>query len=125
MALQSKAFGGDDKLEAAAASDAGHIVQGARGEHVRKIQRALIALDGARIDPDGVYGAATAAAVLAYKRERNIISRLYQTQADNIVGKMTMEALDREMLQQERPAVITSETTRCDFQRPPGRKVAV
>jgi peptidoglycan hydrolase-like protein with peptidoglycan-binding domain len=125
MALQSHAFSGDDKLEAAAASDAGHIVQGARGEHVRKIQRALIALDGAKIDADGVYGAATAAALLAYKRKRNIINRSYQMQADNIVGKMTMEAFDKEMLQQEQSAVITTETTRCDFQRPPGRKISV
>src|SRR5262249_41293895 len=40
----------------------------------------------------------TAAAVLAYKRKRNIVNRTYQAQADNIVGKMTMAALDREMV---------------------------
>ena len=102
MALQSQLFRGDPKLEAAAVSDPAHIVPGATGEHVRKIQLALIQLDGAAIDPDGKYGPATVAAVLAYKRNRNIINRSYQTQADNIVGKMTMAAIDSEMLAKER-----------------------
>lgn len=101
MALQSQLFRGDPTLETAAASDPAHIVPGATGEHVRKIQLALIQLDGAAIDLDGKYGPATAAAVLAYKRKRNIINRTYQTQADNIVGKMTMASLDREMLAKE------------------------
>src|SRR5262245_17656831 len=105
MALQSQLFRGDAKLEAAAVSDPAHIVPGATGEHVRKIQLALIQLDGAAIDPDGKYGPATAAAVLAYKQKRNIINRTYQTQADNIVGKMTMTALDKEMSANEGPAV--------------------
>jgi peptidoglycan hydrolase-like protein with peptidoglycan-binding domain len=101
MALQSRLFRGDAKLEAAAVSDPAHIVLGAAGEHVRKIQVALIQLDGAAIDADGKYGPATANAVLAYKRKRNIINPAYQTQADNIVGKMTMAALDQEMLAKE------------------------
>jgi len=77
MALQSQLFRGDPQLEAAAVSDPAHIEPGARGEHVRKIQLALIQLDGADIDPDGQYGPATAAAVLAYKQKqkRNIINR--------------------------------------------------
>jgi hypothetical protein len=61
----------------------------------------LIRLDGAAIDPDGSYGPATAAAVLAYKQKRKIINFSYQTTADNIVGKMTMAALDKEMLAAE------------------------
>ena len=79
MSLQSQLFRGDAKLEAAAVSDPAHILQGANGDHVHKIQLALIQLDGAAIDPDGEYGPATAAAVLAYKRKRNIINRSYQT----------------------------------------------
>jgi peptidoglycan hydrolase-like protein with peptidoglycan-binding domain len=86
MVLQSRLFGDDRKLEAAAVSDPAHIVPGATGDHVRKIQLALIRLDGATIVPDGVYGSATAAAVLAYKQKRNIINRSYQTKADDIVG---------------------------------------
>jgi peptidoglycan hydrolase-like protein with peptidoglycan-binding domain len=59
MALQSQLFHGDSKLEAAAMSDPAHIVQGATGEHVPKIQLALIQLDGAALKPDGSYGPAT------------------------------------------------------------------
>jgi hypothetical protein len=43
------------------------------------------------------YGSSTANGVLNYKRKRGIINRTYQTQADNIVGKMTIAALDAEM----------------------------
>lgn len=103
MALQSKLFRGDTKLEAAAASDAAHIVQGAKGDHVRKIQEALIKLDGAGITADGEFGPGTAAAVLAYKRKRGIVNRAYQSQADGIVGKMTIAALDSELQAQPIP----------------------
>jgi peptidoglycan hydrolase-like protein with peptidoglycan-binding domain len=98
MTLQSQLFRGDPKLEAAAVSDAAHILPGATGPHVGKIQQALIQLDGAAIAQDSIYGPTTAAAVLAYKQKRNIVNRSYQTKADNIVGKMTIAALDREML---------------------------
>jgi peptidoglycan hydrolase-like protein with peptidoglycan-binding domain len=101
MALQSKLFRGDPKLEAAAVLDTAHITIGAWGEHVHKIQFALTVLDGVNIAQDGAYGAETAAAVLAYKQKRSIINRSYQTQADNIVGKMTMASLDTEMLKRE------------------------
>ncbi len=118
MALQSKLFAGDPKLEAAAVSDPAHITQGARGEHVRKIQVALARLDGAAIAGDGVYGPATAAAVLAYKRKRDIVNRSYQSQADDIVGKMTMAALDKEMVQFEREVRIESSSSYCEFTKP-------
>ncbi len=105
MGLQSQSFRNDPKLEAAAVSDAAHIMPGAVGGHVAKIQRALILLDKAAIDPAELpgagYGPSTAAAVLAFKQARNIINRSYQSQADNIVGRMTVAALDREMFQTE------------------------
>ncbi len=106
MALQSQLLRSDPKLEASAVSDPNHIIPGATGEHVRKIQIALIRLDGATIAPDGIYGPTTAAAVLAYKQKRNIINRSYQTKADNIVGKMTIAALDKEMLATELKPVL-------------------
>ena len=106
MSLQSQMFRGDPKLEAAAVSDPAHIVPGARGEHVRKIQLALIKLDGSTIEADGQYGPATATAVLTYKRKRNIVNRTYQTQADNVVGKMTVTALDEELLRLERATIV-------------------
>ena len=105
MKLQSTLFRGDPKLEAAATSDPAHLLVGSSGAHVGKIQTALALLDGAVIAPDEVqqasYGASTASAVLEYKRKRNIVNRSYQTQADAIVGKMTMASLDAEMVKQE------------------------
>jgi hypothetical protein len=88
-------------LKGAAVSDPAHITAGASGPHVAKIQQALNVLDGTAIVQDGKYGRATAAAVLAYKRKRNIINRSYETQADDIVGKMTIASLDREMFKKE------------------------
>jgi peptidoglycan hydrolase-like protein with peptidoglycan-binding domain len=103
MALRSPLFQGDAKLDAAAVSDPAHITPGARGDHVRKIQLALIQLDSANIDADGSYGPKTAAAVLAYKQKRGIINRSYQTQADNITGKMTLAAMDEELIRTAPP----------------------
>ena len=97
MGLSSQLFQSDPKLEAAAISDPAHIVPGDRGDHVRKIQMALIQLDGAKIATDGMYGPGTAAAVLAYKTKRGIINRAYQSQPDNIVGKMTIAVMDAEL----------------------------
>lgn len=109
MALQSQLFRGDPKLEAAAVSNSAHIVPGAVGEHVAKIQQALMRLDRAAIDSGELaaksYGQSTANAVLSYKIKRNIINRSYQTKADNIVGIMTMAALDREMQMRIDPIV--------------------
>jgi hypothetical protein len=101
MGLASELFRGDPKLEAAAVSDPAHIVPGATGPHVRKIQTALFLLDVAAIADDELrrtfYGPSTAGAVLAYKQKRKIVNRSYQTQADDIVGKMTIASLDNEM----------------------------
>src|SRR4051794_18972214 len=111
MALQSNLFRGDKLLEAAGNVDQAHITPGAKGAHVGKIQQALIALDDAKIAADEAYGPATAAAVLAYKTKRNIINLSRQTSPDNVVGKMTIAALDAEMLalegqQDDRPLII-------------------
>jgi hypothetical protein len=109
MTLQSNLLSGDRALEACSISDSAHVTKGAVGDHVSKIQAALIILDGARISPDELaatkYGLSTAAAVLSFKKKRNIINRSYQNQADDIVGKMTIAALDREMLSKQAPPV--------------------
>ena len=100
MALQSQLFRGDTRLESAATSDPAHITQGSVGEHVSKIQQALIRVDGAAISADGSYGAKTSAAVAAFKTKRRILN--FQGKIDNIVGKQTIAALDVEMLAKER-----------------------
>lgn len=108
MTLRSFIFAGQKRLEVCLRDDAGHVVRGAVGEHVRLIQTALIHLDGAAIDPaelkGGFYGPSTARAVLAFKTRRNIVNRSYQKSADDIVGKMTIAALDAEMLASQKPA---------------------
>jgi peptidoglycan hydrolase-like protein with peptidoglycan-binding domain len=98
MALLSILFRGDQQLEAAAVDDSAHITPGSHGTHVSKIQTALNRLDNANLEVDGHYGPLTANAVLAYKQKRNIINPSYQQFADNIVGRMTMVALDRELM---------------------------
>jgi hypothetical protein len=99
--LRSKLFQNDPALEACLVNDAAHITQGAVGDHVGKTQQALFTLDGLSIDAGELsaqsYGPSTAAAVLSFKRDRSIINRSYQTQADNIVGKMTIARMDDEL----------------------------
>jgi hypothetical protein len=71
----------------------------------RKSRQRFSALGSLSIDPRelsaSLYGKSTAGTVLLFKK-RNTINRSYQTQADNIVGKMTIAALDKEMLAKER-----------------------
>lgn len=101
MTLRSNLLAGNKRLQSCLVSDPAHVMLGDQGEHVRLIQVALILIDDAAIDQnelDGqVYGRSTASAVLAYKKERKIINPAYQNKADDIVGKMTIKALDDEM----------------------------
>jgi len=100
--LRSRLFRGDPALEACLVRDPAHVLPGAQGDHVGRIQSALAVLDQARIDQaewsTKKYGRSTASAVLAYKTKRRIINFSYQTQADDIVGKMTIAELDKEMV---------------------------
>lgn len=101
--LQSTVLGfkGDARLEACLHQDRAHIKPGDSGEHVVKIQRAVMILDLATIASTELvrkqYGPSTANAVLKYKRKRSIINFGYQTRADDIVGKMTIASLDHEL----------------------------
>jgi peptidoglycan hydrolase-like protein with peptidoglycan-binding domain len=92
-------------LEACLIRDDAHLTPGAHGDHVRLVQRALVLLGDKTIPAGeyvtGSYGPKTAAAVLEYKRRRSIINTSYQTQADNIVGKMTIAALDKELVSRQ------------------------
>lgn len=111
MNLQSNLLSGDPALEDCLVRDSAHVTIGALGGHVTKIHSALVLLDNSTIDiselHEGRYGPSTAAAVLAFKRKRQIINYSYQTQADAIVGKMTIAAMDRELLRLETLSVST------------------
>ena len=101
MALQSKLFRGDAKLEAAAVSNPDHIVPGDRGPHVAKIQEAINTLDDADLDVNGIYDPATAAAVANFKRHQEPPILNYEGKIDDIVGIKTTAALDAGMVVRE------------------------
>lgn len=110
MALRCRLFRGVPALEACLVDDTAHVTPGTSGEHVRLIQRALVMLGDKTITTAeyvaGLYGPLTAAAVLAYKKRRSIINYSYQSQPDDIVGKMTIAALDMDVLaRQDRPHI--------------------
>ncbi|QDU29073.1 hypothetical protein ETAA8_41800 [Anatilimnocola aggregata] len=110
MPLQSRLFKNDPRLAKCLVDDSAHVLLGATGRFVGNIQAALEILDHAEIEMTELqamkYGPSTAAAVLRYKQQRKIINYSYQTKADNIVGKMTIARLDRELVErdQQHPA---------------------
>ena len=105
MPLNSRLFRGDAALEACLTRDEAHLVPGSSGDAVSKIQTALLVIDDVSVAPGELqskhYGPSTAAAVLAYKTRRKIINTAYQKSADNIVGKMTIAAMDVDMVARE------------------------
>ena len=117
MPLNSRAFAADPKLEACLVNDSAHLTIGAQGEHVAKVQSAIIFLDGLDIDAAelraGRYGQSTAAAVLQFKTTRGIINPPYQQAPDNIVGKMTIKALDDELVAAQNAPVRVAALQMC------------
>lgn len=105
MALLSDLLNGAPRLEACLTDDSAHLMEGTVGSDVAKVQLALLVVDGLCVQPDEEraqrYGPSTAAAVLAFKTKRQIINYRYQTKPDNIVGKMTIAALDQELLRKQ------------------------
>ncbi len=112
MPLSSRLFHGVIALETCLTNDQAHVTPGAQGDHVRLIQRALIMLGDKTIPTTeyvaGLYGPRTAAAVLDYKKRRSIINASYQTTPDNIVGKMTIASLDRDVLAKQNIPLVSS-----------------
>ena len=100
--LVSHLFRADPLLQKCAVDNAAHVLRGHAGDHVGRIQLALLALDNARIARDeligSVFGASTATAVLSYKSSRGIINYSYQKHADDIVGIMTVARMDAELV---------------------------
>jgi hypothetical protein len=100
--LISRLFRDDPRLQACLVDDTAHLTPGTQGRPVAKVQMALLALDWLRIDSGEIrsqtYGPSTASAVLSFKTRRGIINYTYQRSADNIVGKMTIAAIDSEMV---------------------------
>jgi hypothetical protein len=105
MSLQSELLRDDPRLQSCLTHDASHLVKGTVGSCVARVQTALFVVDGLKIEREEIhsklYGSSTANAELAFKTRRKIINRKYQTKPDNIVGKMTIAALDKELLKKE------------------------
>jgi hypothetical protein len=103
--LVSKLFRSDPQLQACLVKDSAHVTPGAVGMHVSRIHSALFALENISAAPEELramrYGPSTAAAVLTFKKRRLIINYSYETQVDNIVGKMTIASMDAEMFEYE------------------------
>ncbi len=101
MPLKSKLFQNDNALEACSVKDTAQIALGASGEHVSKIHTALLILDDVSVDANELsamyFGPSTVVAVQNYKRRRRIVNFSNQLQSDNIVCKMTIAAMDREV----------------------------
>ena len=105
MPLVSQLFSGNQRLQECLTDDSAHVTPGSRGVHVALIQYAVLRLEGGQIEGreilEKLYGPSTAATVLAYKAQRKIVNTAYQKVADDIVGRMTIAALDREMAMAE------------------------
>src|SRR5437899_358950 len=98
MALRSELFKDDSRLQKCLVSDPAHVTRGDVGDHVSRIQIALLRLGWGEFDQKELssrtYGPTTAQQVLEFKRSFDIVNRSYQKTADNIVGKMTIAKLD-------------------------------
>ena len=110
MPLRSTTLKGSAALQACLVNDRAHVTQGAVGAHVGLIQKCLLVLEPSVISADEIrsrtYGRTTAASVLAYKKPRDIVNRSYQSQADNIVGKMTIARLDEDIAKVEQARTL-------------------
>jgi hypothetical protein len=102
---RSQLFSGNDRLRRCAFDNSAHVKLGDTGDHVSKIQEALVILDNALFTGTDVatqtYGQSTEDAVFDYKTARNIVNTSYQTAPDRIVGIMTIDRMDREMAAME------------------------
>lgn len=110
----------NSKLESCAVSNAGHIVPGTVGNHVRRIQIAINQLAKVFLAMDGIYGPKTAAAVVAFKEaQKPPLRQPGQSIADNIVGIRTIKALDDQMFDLENaPQPLTGFISQTPFGSP-------
>lgn len=104
--LTSLLLGTDNRLQSCLLDDNAHVTVGQRGVHVSRIHLALMMLGWRDYTPqeikDQLYGPATAKEILRIKTEHGIVARNRQNHADNIVGKMTISFLDRNITSLER-----------------------
>ena len=118
MPLKSNLLADDGRLQSCLVADSSHVKIGDQGDHVQLIQTALFILDDLSIDQielaTQTYAASTAQAVRDYKSARKIINHAYQNAVDDIVGKMTIQSLDDELVANQRdPAPFSPRVCKC------------
>jgi hypothetical protein len=100
--LEHPLFKDDSRLQNCLRFDKDHVQFGDVGDFVSKIQLALITIDNLSIDPEELKKTAflttTRDAVRKYKEKRKTINFAYERTVDPIVGKMTIEQLDNDLL---------------------------
>jgi hypothetical protein len=114
MPLRSDLFKDDAQLKAVLEKPSAHLivkVPPIRGIHVAKVQQALALLEPSSPVSEAEkiaqeYGRSTADAVLAYKKKRKIINSSYQRVPDDIVGTMTIQAMDDELVGKKAPRSV-------------------
>jgi hypothetical protein len=126
--LFSALFRGDLKLLDCLNNPMGHVVPDSQGDHVGKIQKALVALGAGLIDPmelmEKKYGRTTIAAVVAFKTKWRIINTAYEDTVDPIVGQWTIKRLDRqywlwvEQGQPSNPPILSGYVSMTDLGQP-------
>jgi hypothetical protein len=101
-ALEHPLFKDNTRLQSCLHHDKDHVQFGDVGDFVFAIQMALMTVDRLAIDPVEVqgrsFGDSTRKAVVKYKDKRKIINFSYEQGVDPIVGKMTIERLDDDLL---------------------------
>jgi len=105
--LEHPLFKDIKRLQDCLHNDKDHVEFGDVGDFVFAIQMALMTLDHAAIDPGELQGksfkGSTRTAVVNYKNKRKIINFSYEQKVDPIVGKMTIERLDDDLLGRKHP----------------------
>jgi hypothetical protein len=112
----------NSRLEACLVDDTAHVTLRApreKGDHVSRIQAALfIVMPDVNLQDElgsAEYGPLTADAVFRFKDTRTpkiLNQALHQTVPDNIVGKLTIKELDKELLKRQGKTVTPSVTIR-------------
>ena len=99
MPLQSRLFKDDRKLQNCLERDEWHVVPGARGDHVGRIQRALITLGAGVIDfrelTDKRYGETTASTVLRFKGPPRNITHARTARCGRLIHRKDISATSR------------------------------
>lgn len=101
-ALESDLLSANKRLQECLVKDSSHVRLNDSGEHVLLLQKALNKIGElpSELPENGTFDATMAGAVARYKKNRGILN--YAGQIDDIVGKLTITAIDNELVARNR-----------------------